>query len=322
MSAAPPQKGPSPGNLFAAAAIVLAILAGASLWIFYFVLSPSDSQTIRIDNPAPLEIAPHQGISVSGFVVDSEGRPLPRAYVTTRTQWYGNQDDSPHATTDARGHFEIWGQQAGASVTLTATLAEHAPAMAYTKVAAAMRPVKIVLGHGRTIQGRVTDKSGTPIAGADVRLNQWMNVFIANARPVTTDAKGNYTLKNIPMEQIAVQADKEGYSGDYQRVGDRSTDVVNFTMSPLITMQGHVVDAVTGKAIGQFTLLTGANWSAGQPPNFPRFNLHKFRGGQYKETLRGRQRVLPSRGGQGISPGDLAGAFAIGHAGLRIAPGA
>jgi protocatechuate 3,4-dioxygenase beta subunit len=227
------------------------------------------------------------GVDVTGTVVDESGKPLAGVYVTTRTNWNNATDTAPHATTDGDGHFTIRRQVPGNTVPFTATLAGHAPAVSRVKIAAKNPPLTLTLGHGRTIHGKVTDKSGQPMAGVSVYVNQWEQMFRPFGAGVTTDHDGNYRLADLPTDQIAIEADKNGYTNGFTYVPDQASNTQDFVMSPLLTIRGRVIDAATKEPVENFKVITGARWSGEQAPSFSAFAAKAFTNGQYNQTLTG-----------------------------------
>ena len=100
--------------------------------------------------------------------------------------------------------------------------------------------IKIPAG---TITGTVTDDStGNPIQGATVS---------DGTRSDSTDAGGNYTLTDVPVNSYTITASKSGYfslSVDSVVVTENGTSILDFQLSeiPIGAISGTVTDNITG----------------------------------------------------------------------------
>jgi peroxiredoxin len=146
-------------------------------------------------------------------------------------------------------------------------------------------PVRLVMTAGRTITGRVLDKSGNPQEGVTVSINRFEQTFLAGTLKATTDSQGNFSLAHAPLGAVQMVTNKQGYTSDFEQVG-ADTNSFNFTIAPLLAMHGTVTDAVTGDPIPQFQVIVGAKWVNSNSPNFS-MTGGSFTGGQYLQTLDG-----------------------------------
>ncbi|MEO6596518.1 MAG: sigma-70 family RNA polymerase sigma factor [Planctomycetota bacterium] len=108
------------------------------------------------------------GIRVEGTVVDGRGSPVAAASVVL----HGSRAGTPKlAMSDALGHFAIDFMAPG--VELQARAAGRQPSLAHTVRGSAgtKSPMELVLGDAaRTVQGRVLDAAGQPVATATVAI--------------------------------------------------------------------------------------------------------------------------------------------------------
>ena len=104
----------------------------------------------------------------------------------------------------------------------------------------------IITGPTGTISGSVTDSiTGDPIEGVAVS---------DGTRSDTTDAEGNYTIENVPVDTFMLTASISHYlplSVDSVVVTENDTSTVDFQLAvvPTGTISGTVTDAATGNPI-------------------------------------------------------------------------
>lgn len=111
---------------------------------------------------------------------------------------------------------------------------------------------QIVLDEGARVYGTILSATGTPIAGAEVELwNSMASGFqrVEERKPfraTTTDATGNYEIKNISFNSMEVVARSPGYATMsksnatlFTQIEDRQVD---FELVPAFAIEGSVVD--------------------------------------------------------------------------------
>ncbi|MGA2232474.1 MAG: carboxypeptidase-like regulatory domain-containing protein [Tepidisphaeraceae bacterium] len=229
-------------------------------------------------------VIPHAG-GVAGDVVDSNGRPLANAEVTTRTAPVTANNDPPHGQTDDDGHFGVGPLNTTVSTTITVTLAGYAPAMQAVQAANPAPTIHFVMTPGRTLKGQVTDAANQPIAGAAVALNTWHGVhsFELNA---TTGKDGRFEVHDAPPDQVALRASKNGYNFNIVTYSPTTNDgQYRLSLTPTIT--GTVTDAKTHKPIAQFNVIIGFRRNPDQPANFVANTSRVFRNGKFTVPMHG-----------------------------------
>jgi hypothetical protein len=188
-------------------------------------------------NDAAAEAAPG---SVEGEVVDGKDAPVEKFTIVVqlvepgkvqRTAVGGSRPfDDPH------GAFRVDGLAPGTYV-LIAQAPSGQPTKRSEPVAVesggVTRGVKIVLGQGGTVVGRVVDKQRQPVAGADVFLDP--SGADASAAPATrTNAEGMFRVDEVAAGAITLRVEKAGFrtrrmSGLQVRAGGTlNKDVVIF----------------------------------------------------------------------------------------------
>ena len=139
--------------------------------------------------------------TVEGRVTDEQG-PVAGAEVKI---------DGQPAQTDSRGCYVISNVPTGEKI-ITASAPGHgdfADRLNITTGGDAVR-CDISLSLLRyTIQGKVTDEQGVPVAGAEVKID---------GQPAQTDAGGCYVISNVPLGETTITASARGLEGDTLRV--------------------------------------------------------------------------------------------------------
>jgi RNA polymerase sigma factor (sigma-70 family) len=218
-------------------------------------LGPFDSSALRPDaTPEQLRARSgvtvlHRGLSVTGRVMDREGRPLVGATVRLL-----NRSQGPSLKTDADGRFRFQGAPAGER-TLAVEAAGHAPGARSVRVHDGLPPIEFRLGAGRIIRERVVDPQARPVAGAYIHVDRWDPAQTLDWRS-QTDAEGRFVWDCAPSDRIWLGASKRGYRAELANVGPLDKEIT-FTLTPATPLRVHgtVTDAETARPIGTFTIV-------------------------------------------------------------------
>jgi protocatechuate 3,4-dioxygenase beta subunit len=159
--------------------------------------------------------------SISGVVVDENGRAIPRATVAvsvTRTSARA-VDSQPfrQVTADESGRFAIDGLTAGEFAVIGSRAGYvdarlNPQAIPIVRLSGAGRvTVTIRLQAGAVISGIVLDRDGTPAAGVRVRLDSRFNqlgkaVSLRSPRVAETNSRGEYRLYGVAPGSYVVAA--------------------------------------------------------------------------------------------------------------------
>ncbi len=176
--------------------------------------------------------------------------------------WLGSVP--PRSTTsDDDGSFRF-DKLVARSYTLTAEAGDLVGGPITYKLTSKSDPVVIRLSEGATVVATIVDESKQPIAGASVRA------YDMGDRTVTTDAKGEATLKPVRPGYVSVQAIAEGYAGNtgYATVGSAGAKAtLTLTLHKGFMLTGRVLDEV-GKPVAKAKVYTaGGEWSDDWSPD-------------------------------------------------------
>lgn len=177
-------------------------------------------------------------------------------------------------TTDDQGRFRFTdlpalprqAERVGWMYALTCTRKGRASAIQRLSGETPTDKITITMKPGATLQGRVTDSSGKPIAGAWVWTNGLLNDPLPGVFSSGTDAEGRYAITDLPAWDVAKQkpipsADGRGASvishcyfsvrhpdyGEQRPAYKRVPDSINITLQPAGIIEGRVLDQFTGK---------------------------------------------------------------------------
>ena len=159
------------------------------------------------------------------------------------------------ALTDDAGRYELDSVAAGERTIVVADADEYVASESdpFEARAGEVREVNLLLSGGATLRGRVVDDSGSPVAGARLRvghldadnagratLNAFMTDALLEPRVVFTDEGGLFEIPRIQAGRTLLKAEKDGYAVTYRRDLDLQPDEVR---------DNHVVTLVKGQSI-------------------------------------------------------------------------
>ncbi len=194
--------------------------------------TPYDAKWDNMKNePVPSEFAVtlEPAETIGGIVVDESGRPVEGVEVNTSTEWGKHQRivlrnyycNLP-AKTDAEGRWrctmlpkENIGDRADIRLEREGyanTRIGQGLYLEYKANAAGEFPMRLTIEKGITVQGKVVDESGKPIAGALVFTNLVSNSALDSENKTKTDENGEFRfercLSNVGQSYLgAVDAD-------------------------------------------------------------------------------------------------------------------
>ncbi|MBA2671572.1 MAG: sigma-70 family RNA polymerase sigma factor, partial [Gemmatimonadetes bacterium] len=155
-------------------------------------------------------------VTVTGHVVTQRGRPAPAAEVSIGTKTIRGWMTLP-VTADESGHFTME-VPIDVAITLSATDPSHGTGYS-TPIhtgTAAIEDVKITLRSNAEITGTVLDPEGSPAAGADINLTEWVSTDGMRQghqkSSVKSDAAGQFRISGVSPTDISVHATRSGFA--------------------------------------------------------------------------------------------------------------
>jgi len=171
------------------------------------------------------------GVTVSGQVRDSQGKPVPGARVVLA--YSNNATDFLRTKTDATGGFDfphvnekppLWRWVVNVETT------GFAPAWKIASPHSKPQPLEFSLTPGRPFHARVLDRQGLPIAGVKVRA-EWGQCEHLDWHAVT-DTDGLFVWPDAPREgDIRLELHKHKYGLQFLKVSAKS-DRTHLTFDP------------------------------------------------------------------------------------------
>ena len=241
-------------------------------------------------SPVTITVALMKGAAVSGRVVNERGTPVAGAQVSAVSA------SAPFPVTDPRrdgvvskadGTFTLAVLPAG-TWRLTATHSTYAPATAPPIIVDgehAKSGIALVLVAGAVVQGKVVDKAGAAIAGANVRAVVRGNTSWREQRQAFTAADGSFAIAGLSRRDIEVVASHQTGSSAIAAVDltAKATATLTLTIDVVGAIEGTVVDR-TGLGVGDAQVIAEPLYDGGVAA-------------RAAWTVRGVQQVVTDQGG-------------------------
>lgn len=235
-----------------------------------------------------------KGAVVRGRVFGESGSPLANAEIYLNKN-SGFRDESPAAISKSKGEFQISGlptiepnrfpgPQGRDLISLTVVAKGFAPELVQVRDVA--EPIRVNLSPGLTVEGRVVDKNGEPLAKAGIYAEQWRGGFRNIKLEAKTDADGKFRIDDAPADEVKYQISKRGYmyAENWILKPDHDNDAI--VLGDLLRVSGSVVDAETGKPINRFSVFDGIDYENGWAPDWRGRMGKTERNGSYRLEFR------------------------------------
>lgn len=217
---------------------------------------------------------------LTGQVVDGDGRPVAGAQVQAvalESQRAGTEPPVK-SRTGKDGRFRLGGFPAGTALALEASAEGFAPSLVRTsmetsapsgKPAAKPRPpLRIVLGRGSTLTGRIVDPQGQPAGGAEVVLSASFEgpdamirfAFGDPTRRATADPKGRFRIERLAAGAFQLWADHPSFASVTQpriKIPDKPAEIPlgDIRLLAAAFLEGQVTDERGAPVAGASVIL-------------------------------------------------------------------
>ncbi len=213
----------------------------------------AENETLRLLWAGQLVTRMDAGLSLSGRVLDSTGRPVDHAIVAHEPY----ATDALEVATDADGRF-VFTNLAARDFDFCVSAPGFAPEYRQVTLRDDLEPVTIELDPGAVLRLRVADESGEVVPGARVSLEQWGEHRHKLKWSAESGVDGRIEWISAPREgELELCATKDGwcYTRDLRFKADGQEHLV--TLQRELEVAGWVSDAVTGRPITQFKAFPG-----------------------------------------------------------------
>jgi len=224
--------------------------------------APGSAQGVQIPAEQPLRIVLQAAGSISGRVVDPDGKPIAGAMVRVEIQAQAMgltafRSMPPFDRSDAEGGFRISNVTPGPLGVIAQAPGWQEGSVANLELRAGedKRGVEIVLSPAAVLEGRVLSPSGQALTGAQVHVPPGENRG-GGFHMTSSDGDGHYVLDSLPPGPRTIEASHPEHGMARRqvelRVGENSLDI---PLEGGSEVSGRVVDdAGTGVAGAQVWL--------------------------------------------------------------------
>jgi carboxypeptidase family protein len=221
------------------------------------------------------------GITVEGYVTDSEGEPINGATVLL------SRPTSPLTNevvkTDRRGKFSFFTLERG-DVQLLARASGYAPRLLLIETEPRMPAREIHLTNSRPLRMRVIADDDKPVEGAAIRLDSWRGAKLLEWS-TNTDVAGRVEWTEAPEDVAKFNITKPGFRPLNDVALEPGTNAtLKIYRVPMIS--GTVVDADTKQPIPQFKFFTGTAHVPDEAVHWERYNAMTGRDGKFSYEVR------------------------------------
>lgn len=195
-----------------------------------------------------------KGLPVTGKVLDEQGQPVAEATVMLTQR----SDASSFVFSDTSGNFRLFCSDNMSNYReLPIIIVEapgYCPVQKTISIGPDIEPLEFRLSRGRTVNCRVVDTDGNPVAGSwtvfgPLQVNRYYSIWLED-----TDEQGKFKIPNAPNHDINLTVGKRGFITIRNYLIEPSQDEVIVTMEYPMRIHGMVTDAQNGKPIPNFEI--------------------------------------------------------------------
>ncbi len=195
------------------------------------------------------------GLTLSGRVLDQQGKPIPQAHITIGKDRWG-RIDRPVAV-DKDGSYTVYALTAE-STSVTAEASGFAPQIKPAVIKPGSAPVDFQLDVGRVTRFRVIDAEGEPVAGVLIVADTW-NSHRSLWWKTTSDADGEAAWNGAPDEPVEYHILRDGYASLRDVVVAPQEEPHVIELHKPLRVEGIVTDAIKQK-IDEFRVSVGQKY--------------------------------------------------------------
>jgi len=192
------------------------------------------------------------GLTLTGRVLDQNGKPVPQAHITVGHDRWGRLDRPVPVAED--GTYIVYALKQE-STWITAEAPGFSPQIRSVEVHAETKPIDFQMTPGHTIRFKIVDVEGEPIAGIRICADTW-NGKRTLWWQATTDNQGLAKWDGAPDAPVEFDLVGTGYASlRNQKVTPRDDPHVLQILRPL-KVEGTVTDLQKGK-VAEFRVTPG-----------------------------------------------------------------
>ncbi|MCU0720970.1 MAG: M56 family metallopeptidase [Pirellula sp.] len=235
-----------------------------------------------LPNKIPSEtIVMEKGLTVTGKIVDTDGKPIQGALIRTKVF-----NDIRSTQSDADGAYNLIGCQEG-----VARVVVSAPGMAVDMKSASidrtLEPVNFTMQPGGNVRIRVMDEFGKPVPKARIFFQGWReqkyDYFEFDHVNQYADGNGVWEWNEAPLDEFHADICRPGGMAlARQSLIARAEEYV-FSCPPELVVVGRVIDAETKRPIEEFQVIPGVR-SSPQHMNWVRGTILEAKKGSFSYT--------------------------------------